>query len=57
MAAIGKKWERRIRRAEHLAADNGPGVPLMTFYARVLRRQKALYDALPGAGGLSGALA
>jgi FdhE protein len=57
MAAIGKRWERRIRRAEHLAADNGPGAPLMTLYARVLRSQKALYDALPGAAGLSGALA
>lgn len=57
MGATGKAWERRIRRAEQLAAGQGPAASLLTFYARVLRSQKALYDELPGTGGLSGALA
>jgi formate dehydrogenase maturation protein FdhE len=53
----GAQWERRIRRAEQLAADHGPAASLLTFYARVLRQQRALYDALPRTGGLSGSLA
>lgn len=56
MGATGNTWERRIRRAEQLAADQTPAASLLAFYARVLRSQKALYDQLPGAGGLSGAL-
>jgi FdhE protein len=53
----GKTWERRIRRAEQLAAGNGPAAPLLAFYAHVLRSQKAVYDDLRAAGGLSGAVA
>jgi len=53
----GASWERRIRRAEQLAADRGPAASLLTFYARVLRQQRALYDELPRTGGLSGSLA
>jgi FdhE protein len=57
VGASRNAWDRRIRRAEQLADDHGPNAALMAFYARVLRSQKALYDQLPGAGGLSGALA
>jgi formate dehydrogenase accessory protein FdhE len=53
----GAQWERRIRRAEQLAADRGPASSLLTFYARVLRQQRALYEELPRTGGLSGSLA
>jgi len=53
----GAQWERRIRRAEQLAADRSPAASLLTFYARVLRQQRALYDELPRTGGLSGSLA
>jgi FdhE protein len=56
VGSAAKTWDRRIRRAEQLAADPGPAAPLIAFYARVLRHQKALYDDLPGAGGLSGEL-
>jgi len=52
----GAAWERRIRRAEQLAADHGAAASLLTFYARVLRRQRALYDDLAGAV-LSGSIA
>jgi FdhE protein len=57
MSATARTWERRIRRAEQLAADQRPAASLMAFYARVLRSQKALYDTLTDAGGLSGSLA
>jgi formate dehydrogenase accessory protein FdhE len=57
VGATGNVWDRRIRRAELLAADQRPAASLLTFYARVLRSQKALYDELPGKGGLSGVLA
>jgi FdhE protein len=40
-------WDRRIRRAEHLAADATPAASLLAFYARLLRAQQTLYDALP----------
>jgi formate dehydrogenase accessory protein FdhE len=48
-------WDRRIRRAEQLAADNGPVAPLLGFYARLLRTQKDLYDSFdrtPPSGSL-----
>ncbi|HEY2153053.1 MAG TPA: formate dehydrogenase accessory protein FdhE [Vicinamibacterales bacterium] len=38
-------WQRRIDRAEHLAADGGPAASLLLFYTRLLRRQKAVYDS------------
>jgi formate dehydrogenase maturation protein FdhE len=38
-------WDRRIRRAEQLAADNQPASPLLTFYTTLLRQQKRVYDA------------
>jgi FdhE protein len=38
-------WERRIARAEQLASGDDASVPLMRFYARVLRRQSEIYDA------------
>ena len=52
----GAAWERRIRRADQLAADRGAAAPLLIFYARVLRSQKALYDELVRGGALSGAI-
>jgi formate dehydrogenase maturation protein FdhE len=55
--APGAAWERRIRRAEQLAADPIPAAPLLAFYARVLRQQRALYGELRRTGGLSGSLA
>ena len=48
-------WDRRIRRADQCAGDGGPATSLLTFYARLLRRQKAVYDALEE-HRLSGAL-
>jgi formate dehydrogenase maturation protein FdhE len=57
VGASGTAWDRRIRRAEHLAAARGPAASLMTFYARVLESQKTLYGQLTDAAGLSGALA
>jgi FdhE protein len=38
-------WDRRIRRAEQLAASGGATASLLAFYTRLLRRQKALFDA------------
>lgn len=39
-------WDRRIRRAEELAAAESPAAALLVFYARLLRNQKAVSDAL-----------
>ena len=39
-------WDRRIRRADELATTDSPAAPLLAFYARLLRNQKAVYDAL-----------
>jgi formate dehydrogenase maturation protein FdhE len=43
---VDGSWERRVRRANQLAADNGAAAPLLSFYARLLRSQQALYDSL-----------
>jgi FdhE protein len=43
---VHETWDRRIRRAEELAAADSPAAGLLAFYARLLRRQKAVYDAL-----------
>jgi len=48
-------WDRRIRRAEQLAATGGPSASLLTFYGRLLRSQKGVYDSfnrLPPSGSL-----
>ena len=39
-------WTRRLQRAEVLAADGEPGGSLLRFYARLLREQKKIHDAL-----------
>ena len=39
-------WDRRIRRAEELAAAESPAAALLAFYARLLRNQKGVFDAL-----------
>jgi formate dehydrogenase maturation protein FdhE len=43
---VDGSWERRIRRANQLVADSGAAAALLTFYARLLRSQKAIYDSL-----------
>src|SRR2546425_12844602 len=44
--SVAGSWDRRIRRAEQLAANGGPASSLLAFYARLLQKQKAVYDAL-----------
>jgi FdhE protein len=44
---VAGQWDRRIGRAERLAGDASPAAPLLAFYARLLRAQRALYDCLP----------
>lgn len=44
--SVTESWDRRIRRADELAAVEGPAAPLLAFYARLLRGQKAMYDSL-----------
>jgi FdhE protein len=39
-------WRHRIQRAEHLAADGSASVPLVSFYAALLRVQEDLYNQL-----------
>jgi FdhE protein len=56
MPFIIDSWDRRIRRATDLAADDGPSAALLAFYARVLTRQRAIDDAVRGRP-LTGALA
>lgn len=41
-----ESWDRRISRADHLAGERGPAESLLTFYARLLRRQRDIYDAV-----------
>jgi hypothetical protein len=43
---VRESWDRRIRRAEQLASEAGPAESLLTFYARLLRRQQDIYDSL-----------
>jgi FdhE protein len=51
---VRESWDRRIRRAEQLASDRSPAASLLTFYTRLLRAQKDLYDSL--SARVSGAL-
>src|SRR5262252_353761 len=44
--ATRDRWARRITRADDLAAEGGPGASLVRFYARLLRAQKKVHDAL-----------
>ena len=41
-----ESWDRRIVRADQLAGERGPAESLLTFYARLLRRQRDVYDAV-----------
>jgi FdhE protein len=41
---LRESWDRRIHRAEQLAATGGPSASLLTFYGRLLRSQKGVYD-------------
>jgi formate dehydrogenase accessory protein FdhE len=52
---LGDPWVRSIRRADQLAAGAESTAPLLVFYGRLLRHQKAIYDALC-AGPPSGSL-
>ena len=52
---LGGSWARSIRRADQLAADAESTAPLLVFYGRLLRHQKAIHDALC-AGPPSGSL-
>jgi formate dehydrogenase maturation protein FdhE len=48
-------WERRVRRAEQLAANGGPMAPLLEFYGRVLQQQRIAYESF-GADQLTGSI-
>ena len=55
MARVRDSWDRRILRAEQLAATGGPSAALLTFYGRLLRSQKDVYDTFhrrPPSGSL-----
>jgi formate dehydrogenase maturation protein FdhE len=41
----GQSWGLRIRRAERLAAEDGPAGSLLAFYARLLGHQHAVYES------------
>ena len=49
------QWDRRIRRADQLAALDAPSAPLLTFYARLLAIQRDAYELIRRASP-SGAL-
>jgi FdhE protein len=54
---VSNAWDRRIARAGNLAATAGPAGPLLVFYERLLRSQKAVAGALTRGGAvLSGSL-
>jgi formate dehydrogenase maturation protein FdhE len=42
---VRESWDRRIRRARQLASEHGAAESLLTFYARLLERQRDLYDS------------
>lgn len=46
-----ESWDTRIRRAEQLAARSEAAGELLTFYGKLLRAQKAVYDYLCGRAG------
>ena len=43
-----ESWDTRIQRAEHLAAGSVAAGELLTFYGRLLRAQKSVYEDLRG---------
>ena len=43
---MSETWDRRVSRADQLASERGPAESLLTFYARLLRRQREIYDAV-----------
>lgn len=43
---VHQSWDRRIARADQLASERGPAESLLIFYARLLRRQRDIYDAV-----------
>src|SRR5262245_43789331 len=45
------KWDRRIERAQELAAKHPFAAEALRFYARIAGFQKSLYAALGSAGG------
>jgi FdhE protein len=53
---VRESWDRRIARADQLAADSSAAAPLLSFYARLLREQKAVYEAMDAAERPSGRL-
>lgn len=55
MRRVRDSWDRRIRRAGQLIASGSSAESLLTFYVRVLQRQKDLYYSLssPPAGSLA----
>jgi formate dehydrogenase maturation protein FdhE len=53
---VRESWDPRIARAEQLAAGGGVAAPLLSFYARLLREQKAVYEAMSAAPRPSGTL-
>jgi FdhE protein len=42
---VSQSWDRRVRRAERLAAEKGPNASVLAFYARLLQQQRTLYDS------------
>jgi FdhE protein len=55
MAAVRDSWQRRIERAEQLAAEHESTRPLVAFYAELLGLQRDGYESL-GPAPLSGSL-
>jgi formate dehydrogenase accessory protein FdhE len=53
---VAESWERRISRAEQLAAAGGTAASLLDFYARLLGEQKAVYESLARGRRPSGTL-
>jgi FdhE protein len=45
---VTKFWDKQIERADHLAEESGGAQELLTFYAQLLRAQKAIYESLRG---------
>src|SRR5262245_16943422 len=46
MSTITNWWDRQIQRADQLASQTSGSKELLTFYAQLLRAQKAIYEDL-----------